>query len=266
MFLLAALGWLLTWRWAASRIGCSASAIFLLGIWVALLSSSYEWALLRRIGFVAHYLKSGGFLARWLVRRALLLTWIAVKNLPVALILFTATLSLSGAEWLVLAADLLLLLLVLGAMERLFDHEAVDLYVRPLARIWAHRINAAALWAALVAVNFYTPHPNYIGISLAGVVDTAAAHVDCGCDVVATLGRVDAVGQSIAWWAAENFLSSLTGSVERHAAWLVFLATFGISLLVAWSYSRALIGVLARPWHIEPLSVAYDANYKEKSA
>jgi len=266
MRLLAALGWLAAWHWASPRIGCTVSAMFLLGIWGAMVSSSYEWALLRRLGFVAHYLKSGGVLARWLIRRALLLIWCALKNLPVALILFTATLSLSSAEWLVLAADVLLLLLILITMDRLFDHEAAAVYARPLARLWAHRINAAALWVALVAVNFYTPHPDYRGMSWDVVAHTAADQVDCGCDVAATLGRFDSVGQSLAWWAAEYFLSSLADSRERYAAWLIFLATFGISFLVAWSYSRALIGVMARPWHIELPSMEHDAVYKEKSA
>lgn len=266
MFLLAALGWLAAWRWASPNIGCMVSAVFLLGIWAAVVSSSYEWALLRRLGFVAHYLKSSGILARWLVRRALLLAWCALKNLPIALILFTATLSLSSVEWLVLAADVLLLLLLLGAMDQLFDHEAASAYARPLARVWTHRINAAALWVALLAVNFYTPHPDYRGMSWDQVAHTAAAQVDCNCDVAATLGRFDAVVQSLAWWAAENFLSNLAETRERYAAWMAFLATFGISFLVAWSYSRALIGILARPWHIEPLSVAYNATYKEKSA
>jgi len=33
-------------------------------------------------------------------------------------------------------------------------------------------------------------------------------------------------------------------------AWAVFLAAFGASFLLAWIYSRALVGVLARPWDL----------------
>jgi hypothetical protein len=239
--------------------------MFLLGIWGSMVSSSYEWSLLRRLGFVAHYLKSGGVLARWLVRRALLFAWSALKNLPVAIILFTAALSFSSAEWLVLAADVLLLLLLLGAMYRFFEHEAAPAYAHPLARAWAHRINAAALWIVLMAVNFHMPHPDYRGMSWDEVAHIAAVQIDCGCDVAATLGRIDAVGQSLAWWVAENFLSNIGNARERYIAWLTFLATFGISFVVAWSYSRALIGILARPWEIELPSLAHSAAEQENS-
>jgi hypothetical protein len=266
MLMLAALGWLAVWRWASPDIGCLLSAMFLLGIWAALVSSSYEWALLRRLGFIAHYLKSNGTLAGWLAHRTILFLWSAAKNLPVALILFTATLTLSVAEWLVLATDVLLLLLLLAAMDRLFDHEAAAVYARPLARLWAHRINAIMLWTAIVGINFYTSHPDYRGLSWDVAAHTAAVQVECGCDVVATLGRFAAVGQSLAWWAAEYILGDLTDTGERYVAWLTFLAIFGISYLVTWGYSRVLMGILSRPWCIESPSAAQYPVIAEKTS
>ena len=242
--------WLAGWRWAADTAPCVAAAVFLLGIWALLLAAGYEWALLRRVGFVNHYLEPGGTLAHVLRRRTLLFLWNAVKNLPAALVLFIATLSLSIHHWLVLAADILVAGTVLALSERVLDREAAPAYARPLARIWTHRINALLLWAALIAVTYYSPHQDFRGLTWELASRTAAAEVQAQCDVVGALSRADAVREALQWWAAQNFLGGLTDAGELMAAWLAFLAAFGVSFFVAWGFSRALMGALARPWQI----------------
>lgn len=243
--------WLAAWQWSSPLVDCLVGAVFLLGIWSMLTASAYEWALLRRLGFIAHYLRTDGLLARWLMRRTLLLLWNALKNLPAALLLFTAALSLNRAEWLILSADVLFMALVLGLTSRLLDREAAERYARPLARVWAHRINALALWAALVTLSFFSPHPDYRGLSWEPVARAAAGQVDAGCDVVETLGRLDAVGEALTWWAAQNFIGGLTDTGELMVAWLAFIGAFGVSLVLAWSYSRALTGMMSRAWRLD---------------
>ena len=242
--------WLLAWQGSAPHANCLASALFLLGIWVLLTLSAYEWALLRRLGFVAHYLKREGLLARWLVRRTLLMAWSAAINLPAALLLFTASLSLNRMQWLALSADVLVMALLLALMSRLFDREAAERYARPLARVWAHRINALILWATLVMLSYFTPHPDYRGLSWEPVARTAAAEIEAGCDVVATLWRLDAVGEALNWWAAQQLIGGLENAAELLVAWLAFIGAFGVSIVLAWSSSRALIGALSRPWRL----------------
>lgn len=242
--------WLAAWRWAAETAPCLAAAAFLLGIWALLLAAGYEWALLRRVGFVRHYLKPGGLLARLLTGRLLLFLWNALKNLPAALVLFIATLSLSMNQWLVLAADILVAGIVLALSQRLLDREASPVYARPLARVWTHRVNAVLLWAALVTVTFYSPHEDFRGLTWELATRTAAAETQAGCDVVGALARADAVREALQWWAAQNFLGGLADTGQLLVAWLAFMGAFGVSFFVAWGYSRALMGALARPWHI----------------
>jgi hypothetical protein len=50
------------------------------------------------------------------------------------------------------------------------------------------------------------------------------------------------------WWAAQRLFSGLDGQPLALLAWVGFVAAFGISFLVAWSWGRVLGGVVARPW------------------
>ena len=61
------------------------------------------------------------------------------------------------------------------------------------------------------------------------------------------------------WWGAQNYLQGLEHPQQFIMAWLAFLAFFGVSFLIAWAYSRALVGVLSRPWSFDPekLSAQY---------
>jgi len=102
----------------------------------------------------------------------------------------------------------------------------------------------------LVAVSYYSPHEDFRGLSWELAARTAAADVDAGCDVVAALARMDAVREALQWWAAQNFLGGLADARELMVAWVAFLGAFGVSFLVAWGYSRALMGALSRPWNV----------------
>ena len=104
--------------------------------------------------------------------------------------------------------------------------------------------------AALIAVTYYSPHQDFRGLTWELASRTAAAEVQAQCDVVGALSRADAVREALQWWAAQNFLGGLTDAGELMAAWLAFLAAFGVSFFVAWGFSRALMGALARPWQI----------------
>jgi len=246
--MLALWGGLLGWSWSAPRVGCLVGALVLAPLWLVLTVATSELALLRRATFVRQYLEPRGRLARWLGRRLWLLTWQATKALVLALALLVGALSLQAVQWLVLAVDILLLATLLFFADWMLEGELKPRYEAVLVRHWAHRLNALLLWVALSAVLFYAAHEDYQGMGPAAVVRLSALGVAVGCDALALLARLAAVSEGLLWWAAENLFGGLTDPTERVVAWAGFVGAFGVSFLLAWAYSRALVGILARPW------------------
>ena len=241
-------GGLLGWCWLADRIGCAGSALFLVPLWAVLMLAGSELPLLRRTSFVRHYLQPAGWLARWLKRRLWLLTWQGAKALLLALILLVSALSFDAAQWMLLCGDILLVGTLLFLADWVLEGELNPSCEGTLTRHWVHRVNVVLLWVALVAVMFFTAHEDYRGMAWEDAAELSALEVKVGCDALAVLARISAVGGALQWWAAENLFGVLGDPGGILMAWTLFLAAFGVSFLVAWSYSRALIGVLARPF------------------
>ena len=244
--------WMLAWGRVAGSANCFAAAVFLLGLWIAVTLPAYEWALVRRLGFVAQYLERPGVLARWLSRRLLLFSWQALKSLPVAVVLVMVALSLTAVQWVLLLADAMVLAVLVATLGRMLRGELGAPYVGTFARMWAHRCNALLLWAGLLVLAFYMPHADYRGLPWESAARAAALQVETTCDAIAVLARASAVIEALGWWAAQNFLGDLRGTGELLLSWLLFLASFGVSFLGAWAYSRALTGALSRPWRAGP--------------
>ncbi len=243
---------LLLWQWVSARLGCMGSALFLVPLWVVLTLAASEVAVIRRFAFIAQYLRAEAMLARLLRRKMVILLWQATKTLFLALVLFISAVFFDKAQWLVLLADTLLMATLVGLFAWLLNDELKPAYRAFLSRHWAHWVNALLLWVCLVVVMFHSAHENYTGMSWQEVVHLSASNVTMACDELALLGRVNAVGEALVWWAAQNFLHGLEKPAQLIMAWLAFIAFFGASFLIAWAYSRALVGVLSRPWSIDP--------------
>lgn len=250
--MLAVWGGLLLWQWASDRLGCMGSALFLVPLWAVLTLAASEVALFRRFAFINQYLRAEAVLARLLRRKIVLLLWQATKTLFLALVLLVSVVFLDQAQWLVLLTDTLLMAALLSLFAWMLDDELNPAYREFLSRHWAHWVNALLLWISLVLVMFHTAHENYTGMSWQEVVHLSASNVTLTCDELALLGRVNAVLEGLLWWSAQNFLHELEHPAQLIIAWLAFIAFFGASFLIAWTYSRALVGVLSRPWLIDP--------------
>lgn len=250
--LLSVWGILLLWHGTADRIGCFASALFLVPLWIVLTLAASEAALIRRYAFIAQYLRTEGLLARLLRRKIMLLLWQAVKSLFLALVLLVSSAFLDLVQWLVLLADTLLMAVLISVFSRILHKELKPGYLGFLGRHSAHWVNALLLWLCLVLVTFYTAHENYTGMSWQEAMHSSVSKVGMACDELALLGRINAAGEALMWWGAQNYLQALQSPAQLILAWLAFLAMFGVSFLIAWAYSRALIGVLSRPWAIDP--------------
>lgn len=238
---------LLGWWLLSDRMGCAGSALFLVPFWALVTLSGSEIPLLRRFSFVRHYLRPAGRLAWWLKRRLWLWVWQGAKGLVLALILLVSALSFDGVQWLALCGDVFLLATLLFLADWLLEGELNPTWGGALIRHWVHRLNTLLLWLALVGVTFFTPHEDYRGMAWEEAAEFSALEVKVGCDALAVLARISAVGGTLQWWAAQNLFGGLGDPGKVMLAWTLFVVAFGVSFLVAWSYSRALIGVMARP-------------------
>lgn len=241
---------LLAWAWSAPWVGCPVAALVLVPLWLLLTSAGSELALLRRSTFVRQYLEPRGHLARWLGRRLLVLGWQAIKSLVPAVLLLLGVIWLEAIHWAVLAADLLLFATLIFVMDWGLVGELNPAYNAVLVRHWAHRLNALVLWSALTTTLYFSAHEDYRGMGPVAVVRLSAGGVSLGCDDLAVLARLGSASDALLWWAAEHLFGGLSDPAEQAVAWVGFLAAFGASFLLAWAYSRALVGVLARPWQV----------------
>ena len=241
---------LLAWHWTAARVECIGSALFLIPLWAALSLAASEVAIFKRYAFIAQYLRSEGVLARLLKRKTLLLAWQSTKALFFTLVLLVSTVLFDIGQWLVLLADIVVMVILVGVFAWLLRGEVKPSYRDPLARYWAHWVNTILLWIASVLVMFYSAHDNYTGMPWEEVVHFSALNNEVACDALAVLVRINAVSEALMWWSAQNFMTGWEQPAQRLLAWVAFLALFGVSFLIAWAYSRALTGVLSRPWKL----------------
>lgn len=239
---------LLAWRQFAADAPCAVVAAVLVLLALPIGLAGLETAVQRRHVFVAQYLAREGRLFRLLRPGVLTLLWQGGKAALLAAVLALNAAVLEPWQRALLLGDALLMAVLVGALARLLAGEVRASHVAPLARRWAVRINALAVWAALLLGLLYTPQGNLAAMHWGEVVSLAAREVDVACREIALLARPAAVARSLMLWGAQNLFADLGDKAETLFAWLLFLAAFGASFLFAWAYSLALAGVTAAPW------------------
>ena len=243
-------GIMLLWQQAARVTPCMFAAAVLVILAMAIGAAGLESAVQRRHTFTTQYLASEGRLFRLLRPGAFMILWQGTKALVLATILVLNALVLEVWEWVLLFGDALLMAVLFIRITRSLSGEVRALYVAPLARRAAVWVNATFVWVVWVLGLFNTPQSNFSAMRWEEVVMLAAGQVDLGCQAIALLARVAAVGESLALWAAQNLFADISDVQAMLAAWLVFLAAFGASFLFAWAYSLALAGVISAPWQV----------------
>ncbi len=244
--------WLLLGGWVLfieySHCALSAALVMVIGVGIFLAGS--ESVLLKRHILVRAVLSRHGWLAWVLSLKTFLLLWQVLKALVLALFLAVSLFLLRWPQWGVLFADILLIGALLAMFTRLLRHEIHPLYLGPLVRIWAHRLNVVVLWLGLMLALLYSAREDYTAMSFADVVHYTAANLHIGCDALAVLSRLLVLLDAALWWAAQRIFAGIDEPQQLLLAWLAFIAAFGASFLIAWCYSRMMIGLLARPWDI----------------
>lgn len=242
---------LLGWGLTADRLPCPLAALALAAVAGLIARSGIESTLVRRRAFAGQYLVPGGLLYRLLTGRVLILIREGAQGLALGLLLLVGALVLAPAEWGLLLADAVLFSVLIAGLTWLLGRQVRGEYRRSLARHGAVRLNAVLLWLAWVCLMGFTPQANYAGLRWEEVLALAAAEPAAACDPIAMLARLASVSSALGLWAAQHLLGGLRDATQVLLAWAVFLGAFGASLLLAAAYSRALAGVLARPWMLD---------------
>ena len=238
------------WHLIVAELDCAKTALAMVLMAMLMMSSGAELAFSRRNAFVRHYLETGGRLFRLLSGRTLILLIQCVKAMVLGVFLLIGVLQLENTQWLLLLADVPVLALLLTGISHFLAGEVQHEYSGPMARQWATRINATFLWLGAVILMFFSPQENYVHLRWDEVLAYSANQPKVGCDALAFLTRLAAEGEALGLWSAQHLFASLRQPAQVLAAWVIFLLAFGTSFLLAWSYSRALISVLARPWEV----------------
>jgi hypothetical protein len=237
----------------SGALGCAGAAVVVALLAGAVTLGGLEAAAQRRRAFVGQILAPGGRLWRLLRPGAVMALGQGVAGLGLALLLVVAV-ARGGGLPLLLLADVLLMALLVAGLRRLLAGEVQAPHRHALARRWAARLNTLMLWVAASGWLLAAPHPRWAGMSWEAVVAEAAAGVSTGCAALGVLARGAAAGEALALWAAQEVLTGLRDPVRALLAWLAFLGAFGASWILAWAWSRALVGVLARPWELWRIS------------
>jgi hypothetical protein len=239
---------MLIWQLNAYRTGC-ATAIALLGVFTLLiLLSGAEIALARRRTLLQECLDTPGFLYRLLSRRILLLALELLKSSALALLLFASVLGFTARQWSILFADVLVLGLLLPRFYMILKGAVREDYRFGMARRWALWVSTLLLWFESMLVLLFSAAQDYGGLRWQEVITYAASAPNAQCGWFRELGALVSAVEALGHWSVQNLARSLQDLPQALMASISLLATAGLSLVVAYAYSRALVGSVARPW------------------
>jgi hypothetical protein len=238
---------LLLWQLTARQLGGSGVLAFALLLAAPVTMAGAERAFCRRHAFRSEYLTGPSWLYRLTGLEPLVFAVEALKALLLALLLMAAAMSLNVRGWSVLLLDVLILSLLMPRLPGLLAGAIKRTYLFALARQWAVWFSTGLLWGQSVAVLLSAGGDDYRGLSWEAAL--AYSMLD---GTVAAAGIVDAM---LRWQAGVRGLGAWAVSVLRDAgdpaqqaaALFVVTAVLLIWLLVAFAYSRAVVGALARP-------------------
>lgn len=239
---------LLVWSLNAYRLNCWFAALIFLPLFGALLIAGTERALFHRRAMFEECLTQEGRLFNLLYNRVVLTGNAAVAAAGLALVLMAGSLLFEPRQWSLLFADLLLLTLLIPRLVNAIGEEVRPKYRYAVARQGALVVSLALLWSEAALVLAVTPPHDFSGLRWQEVVSFEVAHPEVQCRLMRAFGEVYAVGQALAIWSVQNAARAINDPTQSVMLWVGFAVLVGFPYLLALAYSRALIGVLGRPW------------------
>jgi hypothetical protein len=239
---------LLAWFLIADRSNCIAT----LGIWVVfsiiVFVSGIESALAKRRVFLTECLEPRTFLFRLLQRRYLLVAIELLTSAVLALFLMVSALSFASRHWSLMFADVLLMSLLLPRFYGALAGQLREPYRYVIARRWAMWVSTLFLWLESLLVLVFANEQNFIGLRWQEVIAYGSTGFDLPCAPVAAIASLVSALDDLGQWSVQNLARSLQDLPQAFMASASLFVYVVLSLLLAYAYSRALIGVVGRPW------------------
>lgn len=239
---------LLVWQRVAVLIGEVGNLVFLLLVTVPLAMSGIEAAFYRRHAFREQYLRPG-----WLYDLSgaapMVLVAELAKALGLALVVMGATLAMDARGWALLLLLVLVLSFLMPRLPGLLRETVNPLYVYPLARRWAIWFGTLFLWLESMLVLMLVEDTDYRGLAWHEAIGySTSLPIGHGAEgLVAVLQHIDAGVQGAASWAWDH-LTHGDGDLATTLIALMALAAVAVLwFVIAWAFSRALVGVTSRP-------------------
>ena len=241
---------LLVWVFNANRAGCIASAAVLALMTGMIFITGSERSHLLRRALLAEASQGGGRLLAVVHSHLPVLLRDTVSAALLAVVLLASALTFEPRQWSILLADLLLLTLLIPRLSRIMRGEVRSEYRYALARQWAAWISVLLLWSEAVLSLVFYPPADYIGMRWQELVTYNLSMPDAGCPLVQTAAQIFVTCQAIAIWALQNTSRFAHDPTQSIMLWVGYAALAGFTFLTALAYSRALIGVMGRPWEM----------------
>lgn len=188
----------------------------------------------------------GGWVQRWFWAGHLAQVLQVFVALVLAVLLLALAVLLEPEDWAVLAADVLVLSLIVGPVQRRVATQVQPRHVGAFARRWPLWVfNLAFLTLAFAAVDFFVVGaPDTRGTAWQDVAEQAFAESGLGaaCAPVGWLVGAFAAAERLAWHASQLVIPSLPDPSSKLVAWAFVLLHAG---LVAYLFTRLQLGVVA---------------------
>lgn len=102
-------------------------------------------------------------------------------------------------------------------------------------------LNAGVLLAALLAIQFYSPFPEFVDpASLSNTIAQAFRTVGSQCVATDFLAKLQVAKEGFSWWLMLRANVELADPTFRAAAWILFLLSGSLSV---WAYSKLIVQV-----------------------
>jgi len=241
---------LLIWHFNAYRAGCGATLGFLGVLALFLLVAGVEKSLLHRQALFDECVGDEDRLFVFFHSRVLMIARELVIALFLAAVLLISALLFEPRQWSLLFVDLMLLTLLIPRITAAMSEQVRPRYRFAMARQWVMWISLALLWGEALLVTTLSPSDYFGGMRWQEVVTYGVSQPEVQCALVGDMAHVYVVGEALAVWAVQNASRVMNDPTQAIMVWVGYLALVGFSLLVALAYSRALVGVMGRPWEL----------------
>jgi len=241
---------LLIWFLEAYRISCAAAALMFVLLTAVLLVAGLERTYFYRRALFNESLEREGILFGLVHNRLLVTARELLVAAALTLILLVSTVTFEARQWSLLFADLLLLTLIIPRIAGGMHQEVRERYRFAMARHWAMWISVWLLWGEAMLVMIFSPRQDFSGMRWQEAISYGVAQPDVACPILRTGASIYTTGESIGVWAVQNAERVSQDPTQAMMIWVGLIALVVLPFLMALAASRALVGIMGRPWAV----------------